>query len=443
MPLKRLFKVPRVALTLVILISLSIITAVPALAQPGKKSKAGGDSEPPPPMYSVSLFSKPAGSHMFQNGNTCINEQLQVAGETLMLREDGSRYAGVFFYDPAIHAGQAVDLNEVVNGLPEDFVIRRIWGMNDDGLIAVAIQPLENLHPLYVKPTEPGFLELPGLVDTANGYQFYSLPDVGSSKVSPRALNNSNDVLLLDWSETSSGFVSYVASFDPVQNSWEIAAELPSFHATGISDRLASGDFFVAGNAYDETGAGTTTRINLGNPGVGEISLTPVQVDSNTIYSFSTPTFGGVNSWGDFLGRATSTTERKRRGETTTTNLTIAYLYSDTWETFLDGVPKCLNDDLDFTTGGMWDAPRSFLYHRDTEQRIDLIDVVDTTTAPEIDWSNPDLRLSSLRLTNRWVTNDGNPVNDLPVVMAFENYVLENPYLLNNGYGMLLIPTAQ
>lgn len=414
-----------------------------ALAQKGKKPGGGGSTEPPPPLYSVSLFAKPVNSNMFQTGNNCINEQLQVAGATSMQREDGTYYQGVFFYDPAIHAGQAIDLNTVVNGLPEGFTITQIWGMNDQGMIAVSIRPLDNIHPVNVKASEPNFLELPGLVDTSAGYQFYSLPDLGSHKVSPRGINNSNDVVFVDWSSEPHQRTSYIASFDPAQSNWQISAELPGFYANGISDRIGSGDLFVVGTAYDETGAGTTTRINVGNPGVGEINLTPVQVDKDTVYTFWAPTFGGVNSWGEFLGQLKSTTERTRRGETTTTSFRITYRCTDTWEDIYIDNPKSLNDDLDFTAGGMWNAPRSFLYHRDINERIDLMNVVDQTTAPEVDWSNPDLRLGSLRLTNRWVTDDGDPTNDLPAVFAIENYVLENPYILNTGYGMLLIPIAQ
>lgn len=67
-------------------------------------------------------------------------------------------------------------------------------------MVLVDIRPVENIHPEVLNRYDPGFSSLAGLVDAGDNYRFYELPNLGSDKVSPSAVNNSGDVVLVDLS---------------------------------------------------------------------------------------------------------------------------------------------------------------------------------------------------------------------------------------------------
>jgi hypothetical protein len=141
---------------LVFSLALNLGFGDPAHAQGGKKPKGGGDSGTTAPLYEVSLFSHPENGVMFSTAQPFINEALQVVGKYYLQQEGGTYYTGAFYYDPWIHAGQAIDLDGVVQGMPEGFVIGRIGGINNTGMIAVSIRPLDNIHPTLLSPRDPG-----------------------------------------------------------------------------------------------------------------------------------------------------------------------------------------------------------------------------------------------------------------------------------------------
>jgi hypothetical protein len=122
-------------------------------------------------------------------------------------------------------------------------------------------------------------------------------------------------------------------------------------------------------------------------------------------------------------------TEKTRGGETTTSSVRSSYLFTQNWEEYSVARPRGLNDNLDFLARDM-STEMPLLVRRGVSEPIDLLTVIDTTSAPEVDWSNPDLRLECFDLTNRVVSDDGNSANDLPIIVGIERYELDNSYAL-------------
>lgn len=408
-------------------------------AQKGKKG-GGGDSEPPAPRYAVNLFSHPADGVEFNTLQPFINQKSQVAGCYLALRADESRYTKCFFYDPAVHGNQAVDLQAVVQGLPQGYILRQVWNMNDNGLVLVTVSPYETYHPAYVPPSNPNYEMLAGIVDTANGFQYYPLPNLGRNQVTPRGLNNAGDVTFRA-RDTVTGVADYhVASKNPNTNVWELNPHsFAEISLRGISDRLKGGDLFVIGSRSNADGVSVPLKINIGNPGVGEVELNPIQINKDQALQFWAPSQENINRFGEFVALLNTYTERTRKGVTTTSNWLETYLLTEQWEAYeWTYRPNGLNDQQDFLAED--NAEKTMLFHRDRGAPVDLLSAADPTTAPEIQWDDPNLRLRGFDLANRVVTEDGDLTNDMPVIVGFEYYLTDDPFAPVVGKAFILTP---
>jgi hypothetical protein len=286
-------------------------------------------------------------------------------------------------------------------------------------------------------------LELAGVIDTANAFQFHALPDLGSDRVFPQGINISGDVVLVVNLFGDVGVPSTHVASEDASGTWQVTADVPSFVGTGISNQLQDGSTFLIGSAVDETvSSETVKKLNLATPNDGTVTLSPVQVDKNTTYEFLPPSTAGINSQGDFVGILEAITERTRRGETTTSTVRTSYLHVDTWEEYSIAWPRALNDSLDFLAEDV-STEIPLLVRRGVSEPIDLLSVIDTTSALEVDWSNPDLRLECFDLTNAVVSDDGNTANDLPIIVGIEKYELDNPYVLDARHAFLLMPIQE
>ena len=125
-------------------------------AKGGSKGKPGGGEDPPPPpvRYQFQLIDMPDS----QSDDTRvfvrdINTFGQAVGSYFVdLDGDGvTDTFGPFLYDPQFPTAQAVDLNEIVSGIPEGWSIRQSRAINVWGDICVHLQPKSIIAPENVQ----------------------------------------------------------------------------------------------------------------------------------------------------------------------------------------------------------------------------------------------------------------------------------------------------
>jgi hypothetical protein len=129
-----------VAIALLLSATLTVSVYAKKGGNGGGGGKPGGEDPPPvelPPVrYQIQFFDMPAPTERVQVFG--ISELGQVVGGYSDLGGLGWK---PFLYDPAIDIAHAVDLNAIVLGIPDGWVIRQATAINAFGDISVYIQP--------------------------------------------------------------------------------------------------------------------------------------------------------------------------------------------------------------------------------------------------------------------------------------------------------------
>ncbi|MCC9601270.1 hypothetical protein LOC67_11995 [Stieleria sp. JC731] len=411
----------------------------------GKGDGGSGDTSPTV-MFQPITFSLPdplgyAGPANSYGG--VINNRLQIAGS--YTTSAGAHSA--FFYDPQVDASHSIDLNVITQNVPDGFAIRAANGINELGNIAVVCVSDPSL-----RFSDPANEVLTGVVNTSAGFEFSLVPlpsvvyDETDEYAEPMGINNSNDLLIVS-RQIENGireWTTYVAFFDEANSTWSLEAidPLSGFRGVGISDRLAGGDLFVVGNAADATTRNLLSypvRVNLINPGAGEVVLSEYS-EAGTDYRFVGP-FSGTNSYGEFLGRQIATTTTTKGKRTTTVVQESFFKFTNQVQADSLGLqyPSKLNNQLDYFANLIFNG-REVLSIDGSDSYIDIVDSIDFTSAPEINWEAAETTTEFRSITDRIdVGSDSDPANDLPIIFGYAE-VERGPYTAISSKPILLVP---
>ncbi len=220
-----------------------------------------------------------------------MNENAAIVGDYRAL----SGLMSGFLYDPAINAQQAIDLNDMVD-IPEGWMIRAGYGINDRGAIVAAIVKLSALDP-----ADPAF-EIHGvLIDTreerVNGKWIpISIPDVAPAISFSRGINNNGDIVgVFEENGAAGAFLFNTGLYreaGPDAEPQILPVQLVSwftFQSLLLNDPLANRPLQVVG-----TDGVVVFRYTKG-------AAEPEEYPSLSAYE--TPTLGGINGYGEFCGR--------------------------------------------------------------------------------------------------------------------------------------------
>lgn len=396
---RRQIPVIRASLTLLL-----ILASTSLLLAQGKKSKGGngGSDSDSSLRFTITAFDVPVGGVEFANRFVAwqkVNNLSQVAGNYIDDQLDVSAY----FFDPLMHGDHAIDLNDVVQGLPAGQFISQAYDINDLGMILVS-----TVSDRTLSLDDPDNILIGGVIDSNDGFRFRTLP-LPPGRAHGQTINNDQDVSITAYDGEAWPKRTLVAAYDDSTDSWTLNAESYTITQGKLSDRLPNGDLFLIGKSVD----GPLMKVNVAVPGSSEVLLPQTgSLDDQTDYSLGSPS--GVNGWGDFVGGATEIQQVKRRGKITTTERRGSFLFTDVLQTIPGYTsPKGLNNQLDFLAQA---SEGSVLVQNGGASTLNLVDLADRATAPSVDWSDPTLTWDFFDLNDRLLGTGGTGQTDAPQV---------------------------
>ncbi|MBL8820142.1 MAG: hypothetical protein JNL58_29230 [Planctomyces sp.] len=304
-----------------VIASLSILTfSAPAFAQ---KPPKGGGTTLPPVRYQVQLWAVPGALSLDEVQD--MNSQGQTVGSfNYDGNGDGAADARrAFLYDPNSNLEQGVDLNTVVNGIPDGWVIRKATSINDVGQIAAYMYPTATAWGQAPEEVRAVMIEWNQAPPT-----LYEIPDRNITSSSLASDINDWGDLVVRYSREDGTYGHYLYNFDPL---------------SGLEEPL---DLGVS------TAMGHLPKVNNERTVVGQIGNGDAYrfIWNGSQEFFSGLTVRSINESGAFCGSASILS---RGGKTTNQ----AFVFDTALELYSTNGPWDLNESKDF-------AGNSTLYHR-------------------------------------------------------------------------------
>jgi hypothetical protein len=250
---------------------------------------------PPPPVYYQAQFwavggpisGYPVPGLLDINQVYDSNSRGQTVGAfRLDLDGDGAPDANgsrAYLYDPAVNLEYAVDLNQIVQGIPEGSVIRQARAINEAGQIAAYLASNDGST----------FLPQPVVIDlTQQPPRLYAIPDRDLTDYSTSGdINNAGD-LAVSYRHTDGSFGHYICNFDFITKQLSPIEVLDVATSDGRAPRINDAGDIVGplgdGDAYRWKKIGSFERFT---------GLLPI----------------ALNEAGAFSGRATVTSSKNRQ----------------------------------------------------------------------------------------------------------------------------------
>jgi hypothetical protein len=325
-----------------------------------QKPRKNSPPPPPPPVYYQVQFYTVNTPGALKLYNTDTNNVGQTVGAfSIDLNGDGVADGNrAYLYDPAVNLDCAVNLNDIVLGIPAGSIIRSAQAINETGLIAA-----------FLVPTDGSDLRRQAVVIDLNQNtpMLYSIPDSHLTVHStPGDVNVWGDVVVR-YKLANGSFGNYRCNFNVITKTFSVPEDLKVTTSGFQLPRI--------NNAGDIVGA-------LGNAGIGlqyHEDAYRIKRGTSTIEMLADRTPLALNEAGAFTGYATVTSDKNRYITSAFVQDTSLRLFEDTF--YNQG--RDLNEDGDVLR-------THHLYHSGHNKTFvlkDLLDPRDPGTAIFQDYS--------------------------------------------------------